>query len=259
MLPKLIDLDGFFVPSYGFMVAIAFLVAIWVSTRLARRQGLDTDKVTNLALYCALGGMAGAKLFMFLFDWRKYLSGEYRLFAIETLQAAGVFQGGVIVAVLVAILYMRKVGLPGLQTADTLAPGLAIGHGIGRLGCFAAGCCWGDRCDLPWAVTFRNPDAQQITGVPLNVPLHPTQLYEAFAEVAIFAFLWVWFHRRHAPGSVIGWYMVLYSAVRFAVEFVRNHEQSLVAGLSLTQWISLATLGAGLILLLRRPTQLAEA
>lgn len=255
MLPKLIKVGSFFLPTYGVLVAIAFLVAIWVTTKLARREGLDTEKITNLALYCAIGGMAGAKLFMFFFDWRKYLSGEYKLFSMETLQAAGVFQGGLVVAVLVAVWYMRSSGLPGWRTADIFAPGIAIGHAIGRLGCFAAGCCWGDKCDLPWAVTFNNPEAQELTGVPLNVPLHPTQLYEALAEVVIFAFLWRRIHREHPDGSVIGWYMVLYSAVRFAVEFVRNHEQALIAGLSLTQWISLGTLAAGLWLVWRPVTK----
>jgi phosphatidylglycerol:prolipoprotein diacylglycerol transferase len=255
MLPKLISVGSFFLPTYGVLVATAFLVAIWITTKLARREGLDSEKITNLALYCAVGGMAGAKLFMFLFDWRKYLSGEYHLFSIETLQAAGVFQGGLIVAVLVAVWYMRSAGLPSLRTADIFAPGLAIGHGIGRLGCFAAGCCWGDKCDLPWAVTFTRPEAAELTNVPLNIPLHPTQLYEAFAELIIFSFLWRYIHRDHPDGSVIGWYMVLYSSVRLLVEFVRNHEQSLIAGLSLTQWISLATLAAGMWLIWRPVTK----
>lgn len=252
MFPKLIDLGGWFLPSYGVLVAIAFLVAIWLTTRLAVRCGLNAEKVTNLAVYCAIAGMLGAKLFMFLFDWRTYLLHPSEIFTRETLQAAGVFQGGLILAVLTAFVYMRRNGLPGLRTADVFAPGIAIGHGIGRLGCFAAGCCWGKECHLPWAVIFTRQDANDLTGVPLRVPLHPTQIYEAIAEALIFAFLLRYISREHKEGSVIGWYMVLYSFVRFCVEFVRNHEQDLVAGLSLTQWISLATLGIGLWLILRR-------
>ena len=251
MYPKLVDIGSWFLPSYGVLVAIAFLVAIWFTTRLAKRAGLNPEKVTNLAVYCAISGMLGAKLFMFLFDWRTYLLHPGEIFTRETLQAAGVFQGGLILAVITAVVYMRRNGLPGLQTADVFAPGIAIGHGIGRLGCFAAGCCWGKECSLPWAVTFTRPDANALTGVPLGVPLHPTQLYEAGAEVFIFAFLWSYIHRNHKQGSVIGWYMVLYSSVRFLVEFVRNHEQDLVLGLSLTQWISLATLLVGLWLVFR--------
>ena len=116
---------------------------------------------------------------------------------------------------------MRKTKLPPLQTADVFAPGIALGHGIGRLGCFSAGCCWGVECHLPWAVTFTNPAAQRLVGVPLNVPLHPTQLYEAFAEFLIFAILYWRIRKPHAPGEVIGLYLLLYSTVRFVVEFFR--------------------------------------
>ena len=122
-----------------------------------------------------------------------------------------------------------------------------------------AGCCWGSECQRPWAITFTNPDAHELTGVPLGVPLHPAQLYESMAELIIFAFLYKRFHRVHRNGDIIGWYLVLYSSVRFVVEFFRNHEQSLVAGLSLTQWISLGTLLAGALLLLRPRTAPAVA
>ena len=251
MLPKLIDTGGFFLPTYGVLVAIAFLVAIWLTGKLAIKAGLQSDKVTNLAIYCALAGMAGAKLLMFVFDWRTYLLNPSEIFTLSTLQAAGVYQGGLLLAIVVAFFYMRHNGLPGLLTADVFAPGLARGHSIGRLGCLAAGCCWGSVCHRPWAITFTNPDAHEITGVPLGIPLHPAQLYESIAELVIFGFLYRRFHHSRGDGEIIGWYLLLYSAVRFVVEFFRNHEQSLVAGLSLTQWISAATFAAGLWLLVR--------
>src|SRR4051794_39986017 len=253
MLPKLIDTGSFFLPTYGVLVAIAFLVAIWITGRLARRAGLSSDTTTNLAIYCALAGMAGAKLFMFLFDWKIYANDPRQIFSLSTLQAAGVYQGGLLLACITAALYVRHHNLPGWRTADVFAPGVAIGHGIGRLGCFAAGCCWGKECDRPWAVTFTNRSANELTGVPLHVPLHPTQLYEAASELLIFGLLYWQFHRSHKDGSTIGWYLVLYSSVRFLVEFVRNHEQALPFGLplSITQWIALGTLTAGLWLVTR--------
>lgn len=251
MLPKLIDTGGFFLPTYGVLVATAFLVAIWLTGKLAIKAGLQPDKVTNLAIYCALAGMAGAKLLMFLFDWRTYLLHPGEIFTLSTLQAAGVYQGGLLLAILVAFFYMRHNGLPGFLTADVFAPGLALGHAIGRLGCLAAGCCWGAECHRSWAITFTNPDAHEITGVPLGVPLHPAQLYESIAELLIFGFLYRRFQRSRGDGEIIGWYLLLYSGVRFVVEFFRNHEQGLIAGLSLTQWISLATFVAGLWLLVR--------
>jgi phosphatidylglycerol:prolipoprotein diacylglycerol transferase len=251
MLPKLIDAGSFYLPTYGVMVATAFLIAIWLTGKLAARVGLKAETVTNLAIYCALVGMLGAKLAMFAFDWRTYLLHPSEIFTLETLQAAGVYQGGLLLALVFAFAYMRQNNLPGWLTADVFAPGLALGHAIGRLGCLAAGCCWGAVCHRPWAVTFSNPDAHELTGVPLGVPLHPAQLYESIAEFAIFGFLYHRFGRRRRDGEILGWYLVLYSSVRFVVEFFRNHEQELVAGFSLTQWISLATLLFGVWLLFR--------
>jgi phosphatidylglycerol---prolipoprotein diacylglyceryl transferase len=138
-----------------------------------------------------------------------------------------------------------------LATSDIFAPGLALGHGIGRLGCFAAGCCWGKPTHLPWAVTFTSESTT--TGVPLNVPLHPTQLYEAFAEAIICAVL-IWrLNKPHADGRVIGLYGLLYGVVRFAVEFVRDHDASNPLGgpFTLEQWISLLVALVGLYLAVR--------
>ena len=254
MFPKLIETGSFYLPTYGVLVAAAFLFAIWVTGRLGARAGLRAELITNLAVYCALAGMIGAKLLMFLFDWSEYASDPSQIFSFNTLQAAGVYQGGLLLALLTAFAYMRHMGMPPLITSDVFAPGLALGHFIGRLGCFAAGCCWGQPTSGYWGVTVTDPDAHQLTGVPLGIALHPTQLYESFAELALFGFLYWRFGRPHRPGTIIGLYLVLYSVVRFAVEFLRHHEQALPFGgpLSLTQWISLGTLLLGLALLLRR-------
>jgi phosphatidylglycerol---prolipoprotein diacylglyceryl transferase len=252
MFPKLISIGSFFIPTYGTLVAIGFLAALWVVTRLAKQAKLPADRITNLVIYCALAGLAGAKLFMVLFDFKTYWNDPASLFSLSTLQAAGVYQGGFVVAFVVALLYMRRQNLPVLQTCDIFSPGIALGQAIGRLGCFAAGCCWGIATHAPWAVTFRNPQAAELTGVPLGVPLHPTQLYEAFADALIFAFLYFQITRAHTTGTILGWYLTLYSVARFGIEFFRFHEQGLHAGLSYTQWISLATLVAGLGLIVWR-------
>ena len=249
MLPKLITIGSFFLPSYGLLVALGFLAGLGMTTRLARRAGLPVDAVTNLAIYCALAGMAGAKLAMFVFDFGYYRESPGKIFSLETLQAAGVYQGGLLLALLVAVLYMRKVKLPALLTSDAFAPGLALGHAIGRLGCFAAGCCWGVQCDRPWAVTFTNPEAHNLVGVPLGVPLHPTQLYESFCEALLFFFLLWRIKKPHTPGAIIGMYLVCYSVLRFLIEFLRNHEQATHLGLSLTQWIAFGTFALGAVLL----------
>lgn len=232
-----------FLHTYGVLVALAFLTAVWMSARLARRAGIDAEAVTNLGIYCALAAMAGAKLMMFVVD------PDYRrdIFSWASLQAGGVFYGGLIAALAVSWWYMRKTKLPLFETADVFAPAIALGHGIGRLGCFSAGCCWGVLCDRPWAVTFRNPVANDVTGVPLNVPLHPTQLYEALGEFAIFAILFWRIRKPHGRGTVIALYLMLYGAVRFVVEFYRYHEQGNLWGgpLDTSQMISLALIAVG--------------
>lgn len=254
MYPKLIEIGDFYLPTYGVLVALGFLAGLAVTVKLARRRGFQSELITNLAVYVALAGMLGAKLLMILFDWRDYAAQPGRIFSFETLQAAGVFQGGLILAVLTAIAYMRRQGLPVLATSDIFAPGVALGHAIGRLGCFAAGCCWGVECDLPWAVRFHDPAAWNLTGVPLEKGLHPTQLYESGAELAVFAVLLHLSGKPHPPGRILGLYFVLSSVLRFGVEFVRFHQQPLTLGLSLTQWISLGLVAAGVVLLARRGT-----
>ena len=194
---------------------------------------------------------------MFLFDWSYYSTHPRDILVLSTLQAAGVFQGGLILALIVSVWYMRRKRLPVLRTMDVFAPGVALGHAIGRVGCFAAGCCWGAPTSLPWAVTFTNEESHRRFGTPLNQPLHPSQIYESAAELVILAILLRLFARPHRDGSILAWYLILYSLVRFAIEFVRNHEQAPVWGLSLTQWISLATLLAGALLLRNRQTSQA--
>ena len=154
-----------------------------------------------------------------------------------------------LMALATAFFYMRRKRLPVLKTADVFAPGLALGHAIGRLGCFAAGCCWGLPTNLPWAVIFVNPRAKDLVGVPLGLPLHPTQLYESLGELIIFAVLYLRFLRPHREGSIISLYLVLYGTLRFLVEFVRFHDQQsnpLTGPFSTEQWISLALVTAGL-------------
>lgn len=253
MFPKLISIGSFYIPTYGVLVALGFLAGLAITLRLARRVGLSSEKITNLAIYCAMAGIVGAKLFMILFDAGEYFSHPSEIFSLETLQAAGVFHGGFIAAFIVAALYIRRQSLPVWLTLDAFAPGISLGHSIGRLGCFAAGCCWGKECHLPWGVYFRSNAAAP---VPLDRPLHPVQLYESAANLIIFGILYRQFNRSHRPGQVIGSYLVLYSTVRFIIEFFREHEQSLFGPFSITQWIAtgLLVLGVAILLQTRRRT-----
>lgn len=261
MFPKIISIGDFFLPSYGLLVALGFLAGLWVTVKLARRVNLPAEQITNLTIYCALAGLLGAKLLLIIFDWSYYSQNPGEIFSLATLQAAGVFHGGLVLAIAVAIFYMRRQRLPILATMDVFGPGIALGHAIGRIGCFAAGCCWGAACDRPWAVTFTNPEANRLVGVPLGVPLHPTQIYEAIAELAVFGLLYRLFGKPHREGQIIALYLMLSSAARFAIEFFRIHEQAKPFGGPLwqTQWISLALLAAGAWLYFQAPKAPVEA
>ena len=261
MYPEIFHLS--FLHTYGVLVAAAFLTGLWMTTRLGRTAGLNPDAVTNLAVYCGLAALVGAKFMMFLVDIPYYTEHPGEIFSISTLQAGGVFYGGLVGALGVAAWYMHKARLPTLRTADVFAPGIALGHGIGRLGCFSAGCCWGVECHLPWAVTFTNPTANQLVGVPLGTALHPTQIYESAAEFLIFGILYWRFHKPHAAGSLISLYLMLYSTARFVVEFFRFHEQGNLWGgpLDTSQWLSIALFlaAASYLVVSRRGAALAPA
>ena len=264
MFPRLFQIGGYAQATYGVLVALAFLMALYVIAHLARRAGLNSDAVVNLGIVCGLSAIVGAKLMMYLIDVPYYTGHPSEIFSLSSLQAGGVFYGGLIGALIAAVVYIRRHRLPALPTADVFAPGVALGHGIGRLGCFAAGCCWGKPTQLPWGVTFTNPIAQQLVGVPLDIKLHPTQLYESAAEFLIFGILCWRIRRRHSPGAIISLYLILYSTVRFLVEFVRFHEQANPFGgpLNMSQWISLALAGLGAAYFIRgarTPTQRVSA
>lgn len=255
MFPQLIRIGYFAFPTYGALVSTGFLVGLLLVSRLSRRAGLDPDRVSSLAVYVAIAAILGAKIFYVLGDFSYYRQNPAQLFSLGTLRAGGVFYGGLLPALATAVWYLRRSHLPALRTADIFAPGIALGHAIGRVGCFAAGCCWGKPTHVPWAVTFTNPVAQDIVGVPLGIPLHPTQLYESAAELVIFTVLWWRFGRPHRDGSIIGLYLILYSIFRFGVEFLRDpagRQFPFGSPLSLAQWIALGLIATGLWLVLRQ-------
>jgi phosphatidylglycerol:prolipoprotein diacylglycerol transferase len=222
--------------------------------KLGSEQRLDPDKLWNLGIIAILSGIIGAKLLMFIIDPQYHtLSG---IFSFSTLQAGGVWSGGVLLALIMCIWYMRRNDLPVLRTCDVFAPGLALGHAFGRVGCFAAGCCYGKPTHVPWAVTFTNPLANEITDTPLHIPLHPTQLYEMILELCNCLFL-VWLIRRKKfEGEIIGTYMIIYGIGRYFIEFFRGDEGRghFLGFMSGTQGIALGLVAFGGILwMLRAP------
>lgn len=221
MFPRLVELGRFSLPTYGFLVASGVLIGLWISVRNSERRGIDGEKAWNLGIIVVLCGILGAKILYIINDWSAYAANPREIFSINTLQAGGVFSGGLIGALLAAAWYIRKHNMPALATCDAFAPGLALGHAIGRVGCFAAGCCYGKETHHFWGVTFTNPLAAAISGTPLKVPLQPTQLFEAAVELANFLILMWLFKRKKFDGQVFASFLILYGMARYFLEFLR--------------------------------------
>ena len=256
MYPVLFRIGDFPVNTYGVFLALAFLCAILVTVKLAERDGLPRQKIYDLSLWMLLASLIGSKILM-LFTEPEYRQNLWQLLSLDFLRSGGVFYGGLLGAVIVGYLLMRRYKLPWWRTADACAPGIALGNFFGRQGCFAAGCCWGEPTTLPWGVKFTEL-GHQITGVPIDTHLHPTQLYESFAMLIVFFFL-LWLHRhRKFSGQVILFYALLYSVVRFSIEFVRADPRgdilglTSLTGLSTSQMLSIVVGITALILLIIR-------
>lgn len=256
MYPEIFRIGSFPVNTYGVFLALAFLCAILITVKLATRDGLPREKIYDLCLWMLLCSLIGSKLLM-LFTEPEYRDHPLQLLSLDFLRSGGVFYGGLIGAIVSGYFLMRRYKLPWWKTADACAPGIAIGNFFGRQGCFAAGCCWGKPTTLPWGVKFTEL-GHEITGVPLDVRLHPTQLYESFAMLIVFFFL-VWLHKhRRFSGQVILCYALLYSIIRFAIEFLRDDPRgdlfglTTLTGLSTSQLISLIVGIGALVLLIRR-------
>ena len=256
MYPILFRIGSFPVNTYGVFLALAFLAAIFVTAKLAARDGLPKDRIYDLCLWLLLSSLIGSKVLM-LFTEAEYRQNPKLLFSLDFLRSGGVFYGGLLGAIIVGYFLMRRWKLPWWKTADACAPGIALGNVLGRQGCFSAGCCWGKPTSLPWGVRFTEL-GHEITGVPTNTPLHPTQLYESFAMLLVFFFL-LWLHKRKKfSGQVILAYAFIYAAVRFMIEFVRDDPRgdifglTTLTGLSTSQMIGIIVGSGALVLMIVR-------
>ena len=212
------------------MLAAAYLLGLQLAIVRARKAGLDSGRMLDLGVYIVIAALVGAKLLLLLVNFE--LLPEQPREILVLARSGGVFYGGLITATLVAFWYIRRHDLPFWTTCDMFAPGIALGHVIGRLGCLMAGLLLRHaRPSLPWAVTFTDPFAAANVGTPLNMPLHPTQVYEAGAELLILIFLLVTERKgRPYPGRTFWGYMLLYAVSRFIIEFYRARRARLRHG-----------------------------
>lgn len=231
-------------PSYGVMLAVAFTIAYFESLRRAAKLGEDPKHIENLFLIIILCSLVGARMFHVLFEEPAYyLRNPGKILAVW--EGGYTLYGALLCAMLGVFLYCRKKKIHFRQFVDIAAGGTAIGIGFGRIGCFLAGCCWGKICHLPWAVTYTHPET--FAG-PKGIPVHPSQLYEAFGAFLIYAYMLWRFPRRKFEGEITCHGMILYGILRFLIEYSRGDDYRgfLFGGiLSYSQFISILLFSMG--------------
>lgn len=222
MHPILAQLGSLTIYTYGVLLAAGVILSLWYAQARAARVGLPRRPIWNLGVYAIFGALIVSKLWLIFVNGSYYAANPADIFSLTTWQSAGTFYGGLLGAMIAIVLYARSQKMPVLPVLDVAAAALPLGHAIGRLGCFAAGCCYGKPTTLVWGVTFTDRAAAQLAGTPLDVSLHPTQLYEAGAEFLNFLLLLALGAKQRFDGQILGAYLALYGVERSVIEFFRG-------------------------------------
>ncbi len=216
MHPVLCTIGRVTLYTYGLFIALGFFFGLVLARFEAVRRGQDPDRLIDLGFWVLISAVVGARLFYVGTMPEAFMA--HPLDILKIWQGGLVFYGGFIGAGLATIAFCRIHQLRLRQMADILVPSVALGQAIGRIGCFFAGCCYGKPTDLPWAITFAQPDSL----APLHIPLHPTQLYSSAANGLIFLFLWFRRKRARFEGELFWWYILLYGVARSSIELFRG-------------------------------------
>ena len=257
MYPELLKLGPLTVYSYGFMLAVSFIVSSYLLTKEVERKGLDANIASQVTLLAIIFGIAGSKLFSLLENWNDFLADPFG----QIFSAGGLtFYGGLILSIIAIAIYLRRHKTPFLYIADAASPSLALAYGIGRIGCHLAGDGdYGIPTSLPWGVNYENgivkPSlmfqgsdiAKNFPGgiVPNNTPLHPTPIYEFLVGLIIFYILWQLRKKEFHMGILFMMYLIASGISRFFVEFIRLNPL-LLFGLSEAQLISIGLILVGI-------------
>lgn len=239
MYPVLFSVGGFQIHSFGALMALAWLAAGVYLDAQFKRHGIDRDAVSGFLLWILIGSLAGARLLFLAVEYPAWLEDV----AGAVFSRSGfVFYGGFAGGIAAALIYLNKKNMRALAVGDMVAPALALGLGVGRIGCFLAGDDYGIPSDVPWAVTFTHPESL----APLDVALHPTQLYLSLNGFCLFAILHARLGRKAFDGEICALFLMLYSAARFGLEFLRGDPRGFLGPLSTSQWIGLLVFPAGI-------------
>ncbi|MBI4051141.1 MAG: prolipoprotein diacylglyceryl transferase [Elusimicrobia bacterium] len=248
MFPILFSIGTFHIATYGVFVAAGYLAGVLYLKAHLKEMKISEDQFWKLIYLLFLGALLGGKL-LFLILHNQDMRGLWE--AIRGFRYGFVFYGGFLGAAGLGWRYVHRQNLDFWSCADFAGPALALGHAIGRLGCFAAGCCYGRETSLPWGISFSDPNCL-VENSFLGLPLHPTQLYEALGNFGIFLFLHFSVKRFRIisqPGDVFRLYILLYALLRFLIEFVRGDSRGgTLLGLSISQGVALILIFAILYL-----------
>jgi phosphatidylglycerol---prolipoprotein diacylglyceryl transferase len=229
MHPVIFEIGSFKIYSYGFLIMIGAIAAfIYMAFQAKKQYGLSFDKSNSLFLYLLLAAVIGGKLFMIFEDPSHYLSKPSALLSPRGF----VFYGSLLTAIPVMLWFFKKEKLPALGMLDIMAVTACIVHMLGRQGCFLAGCCYGVPTDSPLAVVFHHP---QTMARPIDIPLHPTQLYDSFQIFIILLFLLWMKKRKQFDGQLFLLYLALYAFGRSIIEVFRGDE---ARGYIIGNWLS---------------------
>lgn len=225
MRPILLQLGALPIRSYGLLIAVAFMVGIWIARRRAVRIGYDPDIIIDLSVIVILVSIIGARLAYVFVRWNYY---QHDILGILRIWEGGLaLYGGMVAGALVGLWFFRRRGIDMWAGADLVAPSLAMGVTIGRIGCFLNGCCYGKVCAHPWGVVFSE---NSIAGMHYpGVHLHPTQLYEAFLGLVVFFVLLAADRRKPFEGFLLWLFVILLSVSRFLIDPIRQYGTESIA------------------------------
>ena len=255
MLPH-IYIFGFPLPMYGLLAILGFGLAVAVAMSLAKKYGLPPSDVGFASIYCAMGIVIGAKLMYFITMLPKFIKNfdvflENPWVVLIYVFSGFVFYGGLIGGAIGVVIYCKQFSVPLKPFMNVAAPAIPLMHGIGRIGCVCAGCCYGMKYDGPFAITYP---CNEFTVGMCGVPRFPTQLVETTVNLILALCLYILVKRGvRKDGQPIGIYLIVYSIMRFLLEFARDDEiRGGLLGLSTSQWISLILLPLGIYLAIRK-------
>ncbi len=251
MHPILFKLGPITIYTYGVMVALGIFFGSLILVKLAEKEGIKKEDITDTAFWSVIAGLIGARLFFFLYN-PEYAKPIYRIFFIW--EGGLVWYGGVIFGGLTALYFIKKRKIPLWKFADIVSIALSVGLGFGRIGCTMAGCCYGKVCHAPFALVFTNPHS----AAPLGIPLYPTQPISSAANFLIAGVLYLIYKRRKFSGEVFGFYLILYGLFRFLIEFWRATPKEIMGTFSNNQIISIIMVLIGLVILLYRRKAVEE-